>query len=110
MDREQRSLSLARLDGHVPAVGLRAGATDRKAEPGPAGVATARAVHAVEALEDPFEIAGRDPDAVIAYEECEPVVDDLGADLHGLARARVLDRVVEQVHERTPHLAPVAGD
>ena len=38
------------------------------------------------------------------------VVDDARADLDRLVRARVLDRVVEQVHDRAAHLAGVAED
>ena len=84
--------------------------TIARPEPGAAGLATPRAVHAVEALEDAFEIAGRDTDAVIAHDERDAVTDDLGADLDRLPRPGVLDRVVEQVHQRAAHLTPVARE
>ena len=66
-ERERRALALARLDGDLAAVGLRDVAHDRQTEPGAAGVAAARPVDPVEALEDPLEVARRDPDAVIAH-------------------------------------------
>ena len=110
VERERRAFAFARLDRDLAAVRLRDVADDRETETGAAGVAAARPVDAVEALEDALEIAGRDPDAVIAHDERDPVADDARADLDRLARARVLDRVVEQVHERAAHLAPVADD
>ena len=76
MEREHRALAFARLHGDVAAVRLRDVAHDRETEPGAAGVAAARAVDAVEPLEDPFEIARRDPDAVVAHDERDPVADD----------------------------------
>ena len=39
--------------------------TMARPEPGAAGVAAARLIDAVEPFEDPFEIAARDPDAVV---------------------------------------------
>ena len=63
---ERRALALARLDGDVAAVRLGDVADDREPEPGAAGAAAAGLVDAVEALEDPLEVARRDPDAVVA--------------------------------------------
>ena len=67
---------------------LRDVAHDREAEAGSAGLAAARAVDAVEALEDPLEVARRDADAVVAHDDRDPVVDDARADLDRLRRAR----------------------
>ena len=108
LQRERRALTFTRLDRDVAAVRLGDVADDRETETGTAGVAAARPVDPVEALEDAFEVARRDPDPVVAHGEHEPVADDVGTDLDRLVRARVLDRVVEQVHERAAHLAAVA--
>ena len=75
-------------DGDLAAVRLRDVADDRETETGAAGVAAARPVDAVEALEDALEIARRDPDAVIAHDERDPVVDDARADLDRLRPGR----------------------
>ena len=50
-----------RLDGDLATVCLRGVPHDREPEPGPAGLAAARAVDAVEALEDPLEQRRVDP-------------------------------------------------
>ena len=61
-----------------PPCALRDVAHDREPEPGPAGLAASGAVDAVEALEDPLEIARRDPDAVVAHRDRGAVVAALG--------------------------------
>ena len=71
--------------GDVAAVRLRDVAHDREPEPGAAGVAAARPVDAVEALEDAFEVARRDPDAVVAHDERDAVAVEPRADLDRLA-------------------------
>ncbi len=110
VERERGAFAFARLHGDFAAVRLRDMADDRKTESGAARVATARPVDPIEAFPDPFEIAGRNADAVIAHDERDAVVDDACADLDRLIRTRVLDRVVDEVHERTAHLAGVAED
>src|SRR5258708_2077613 len=85
-------------------------AHDREAETRATGIAGPRLVDAVEPLPDALEVARRDPDAVIAYDERDPVVDHAGADLDRLPRTRILDRVVDEIDERTAHLARVAED
>src|SRR5215471_12427190 len=110
VERERRTLAFARLHGDLAAVRLRDVAHDRETEPGPTGVASARAIDAVEALPDAFEIARRDPDSVVTDDERHALVDQARADLHGLFGAGVLDRVVEQVDERAPQLARIAED
>ena len=61
---------------------------DREPETGSSGLPAASTVHAVEALEDAFEVARRDPDAVIAHDQRDSVTVEAGADLDGLARPR----------------------
>jgi len=50
-----------------------------------------------EAIEDPREVAGRDPGSLVADADHEGVVGDLGGHVDGGAGRRVLQRVVDQV-------------
>ena len=63
---ERRALPFHGLDRDLAAVRLDDVAHDGEPEPGSTGRAAARLIDAVEALEDPFEVAARDPDALIA--------------------------------------------
>ena len=62
---EGGSLTLSRLDLDAPLVVGCHMPDDRKAEPGPTGLAAPALVDPVEALEDAVEVTRRDPDSVI---------------------------------------------
>jgi hypothetical protein len=47
---------------------------------------------------------------VVAHGQCHPVAFQARADLDRLARPRVLDGVVEQVHQRAAHLPAIARE
>ena len=64
-DPERRALARGRLDLHGAAVGLGDGGHDRQAEPGAALGAAAGRVGAVEALEDPVGLVGRQARALV---------------------------------------------
>src|SRR5262249_14946717 len=92
-------------------VGLCDVANDRKSEARTTGVATSRAVDAIEALEDALEVAARNSDAVIAHGDRYPIViDERRTDLDWCTGHRILDRVVQQVDDRASHLTHVAHD
>ena len=77
-------------------------------EAGAAGVAAAGPVDAVEALEDPLEVACRDPDAVVAHRDRDRSPSTLARRARPCSpRLGVLDRVVEQVGQRAA--APGGG-
>ena len=91
------------VGGHV--------AHDGQPEPGAARLAAAGPVDAVEALEDPVEVAGRDADARVGDDAVDDTVRRRCVDTHDLAaRLAVLHRVVDQVAERRHELAAVAQD
>src|SRR5680860_1407575 len=82
--REHRALALARPDRHIAPVDVGDMAHDRQAQAGAARGATARPVHAVEALEDALEVPGGNPDPVVTHRDNGPVV---------VTADRALDRV-----------------
>src|SRR5205085_2128676 len=67
-----------------------------------AGLGLSGHARAAELLEDELLVLARDPGAVVADRDDEGAVLGRRGDLHLAARARVLDRVVDQVRE---HLA-----
>ena len=105
-ERERRAFALARLDGDLAAVGLRDVADDREPESGAAGLAAARPIDAVEALEDPFEIARRDPDAVVAHDDRDAVVDPRAPTSTGCPASEYLIALSSRLMRRC---APGAG-
>src|SRR5262249_16388578 len=72
---------------------------DTEAQPGAAHLARARPVHAVEAFENPWQVAGGDADAVVAHLDKGMPALRPDAHAHLAALGRVLDGVVEQVVE-----------
>src|SRR2546422_497688 len=91
--RIERHTSTPALPPDPPAVVLGDVPDDREPEPGPPRRARPGPVDAVEALEDPGQLAGRDADALIGDGDPDPVAvpDDRHADD---SRLRVADGVV----------------
>ena len=107
---ERAALTFARRHLDVAAVVGRDVAHDRQAEARPTGVAAARLVDAVEALEDPVEVAARDARALVGDHELDPRPDDTGPDLDEAADLAVLDGVLDQVADGGDELTLVTGD
>src|SRR5262245_59265639 len=82
---------------------------DREPQARPAGGARARLVDAVEALEDPVEVAARDADARVLHRDQAVAVLTGEPQRDAPGRARVLDRVVDQVVEHLRHGLLVAA-
>src|SRR5262245_59912991 len=82
-------------------------ADDGQAGPGAAGVAAAGAVDPVEALEDPFEVAAGDADAVVAHGDVDPGAVGASPDVDRVARLAVLHGVVQEVRHGGHQLAAV---
>src|SRR5207249_5278123 len=92
-------LPLPGLDPDVAAVRLGDVADDRQPETSPTRRAAARLVHAVEPLEDPFEVARRNADAVVAYLDHPAILSAMRRHFDRRPRLRVLHGIVEQVRE-----------
>ena len=109
-EAEGRAFAFDGLDRDLASVRLRDVAHDREPEAGAAGGAAARLVDPVEALEDPLEVARSGCRCPRSCTD-EPTVPASTAvsTSTGSPGSRVLDRVVEQVRDRTHHLAAVAG-
>lgn len=67
-----------RLDRHLAAVVGCDVADDRQAEAGSTSTPTTGPVDAVEALENPFQVLGRDADAPVTDADLHAVVDQAG--------------------------------
>src|SRR5690349_9077516 len=83
-------------------------ADDGEPEAGPARLAAAGVVDAVEPLEHPLEVARRDADAVVDHRDPDALAVGARAHLDDRAAVGVLHGVVEQVREGGHELAPVA--
>src|SRR5207302_6094103 len=94
-------LALVRIDDPL---------SDRQAETGPAALARASLVRAVEALEDVRQIATRDPFAGIGHRDVRPSVltDHTNPDL--ATRRRMGQGVVDQDQQELTHSTQVGVD
>src|SRR5438034_5151547 len=71
---ERRPLAFARVDRHRAAVVGRDVADDGEPQAGAPGAPVTCPVDPVEALEDPVEVLGRDPDPLVANRDLGPLV------------------------------------
>ena len=78
---ESRALALARFDDDRAAVVLGDVAHDAEAEPGAAGLTGPAGIDAVEAFEDPLEVLGGYPDALVLDGDAHQRADDLAVSL-----------------------------
>ena len=83
---------------------------DREAEAGAAGGAVPGGVDAVEPLEDPVDLAGRDADALVGDGDVDGEVVAGGADHDRGALGGVGDGVGHQVADRDGDLLAVAEE
>ncbi len=98
------------LHGHRAAVGLRDRLHDRQTETDPAQVAAAGLIEPGEALEDPLELVGGHAAARVGHHDRHQVALPPGAQLDLVARAGVLDRVLDQRVQGKPKAVGVADD
>src|SRR5262245_3447881 len=94
---EPRASSQLARPVHPAAVVLGDVLDDRQAEPGPARLARAGAIDAVEALEDAWQVAVRDAEAGVRDREDDLAVRAGELDVHLPTRPGVADRVVHEV-------------
>ena len=87
------------LDPHLAAVGLDDVLDDGQAKAGPAGVARAGFVQAVEALEDALAGVGGNPRAVVRHADADDAVNGLSTEGDAAIGPAILDGVLDQVHE-----------
>ena len=85
---------------------------DAEPQPGSAHLPAPRLVHAIESLEHPRQVLGRDPDPGVGDGQVRPVARPTDDDADGPAGGRVLDGVVDQVHRHLPkaNRVPVNDD
>src|SRR6267378_4648807 len=83
---------------------------DRQAEPGPAFLAGAAGVHAIESLENAGEVLGRDARAGVADADDSVGAEGLYDDADLAASRRVSQRIVVQVREDLPQRFGIAVD
>ena len=101
---------LARLGADRAAVGVDDPARDRQPEPGAAVARGARRVGAVEALEHPLGLGGRDAGPLVGdHDRGAAGGRGVGAQPHAALGRRVADRVVEQVGDHLVQPLGVAG-
>src|SRR3954469_7314573 len=81
-----------------------------EAEPPPAAPLALLRVEALELLEDPVALRGRDAEALVGHLDQARAVLAPHSQLDPPALGRVLDRVVDQVDEHLPQLVLVAAD
>src|SRR5438034_11740269 len=93
LEGESGAVALLRLHGDLALVSLGDVPHDGQPEAGAAGGPAAGAVDSVETLEDPLQVAGRDPDAVVAHRDGHGEPLDLGRELDLASLFGVLDRV-----------------
>ncbi len=99
---EAERAAVAELAAHagLAAEGLGDVLDDRQAQPRPAELSAAGAVGAVEPLEHPRQMLGFDAPALVDDADDRLVAASLGGDADGGVLGAVLDRVVDQVHQR----------
>src|SRR3954452_2353328 len=103
-ERERGAVLRDRVDVQRPTVGLRDRARDEQAEPGARPRVAAR--DPAELLEDQPPVLVRDPWPVVAHVDVDVAVLRVGAHLDLVSGRRLLDRVVDEVHQ---HLAKALG-
>jgi hypothetical protein len=104
-DREARALADHAGHGDRAPVQLRELLDQREPDARALVAASARALDAVEALEEPVELVGRDAAARVGHHQLGMAVDGLQAHVDA-ARERELERVGEQVEDDPlPHVA-----
>src|SRR5438105_4913807 len=98
-DPEAAPLVDLALELESSSVGLDGPLRDREPETGPAELAGARRVHAIEAVEDALSVLLRDPGPVVLDLEHRGAVACFDDDPDRLAARAVLDRVVDEVDD-----------
>ena len=98
--RQRRPLARCALDADLAAQQAHELRGDGEAQP--CAASAPRRVCAVEAIEDPGEVLGRDPGAVVAHPQAGAAAVAIGHDADRSARGRVLEGVVDEGPE---HLA-----
>src|SRR5688500_6717897 len=83
-------------------------AHDGQSEPCAAGLAAPGLIDAVEALEDPLEVPGGDPDAPVGHRD-DRVIPTADLDGDGRVAVGVLDRVLQQVGDGGNELRRITG-
>jgi hypothetical protein len=83
-------------------------ANDGETEAGAAGIATASTVNSIEPLEDPIEVAPRDPNALVGDHHLDRCIVDAHSHLHGATTMAVLDGILDQVPDCRLELTFVA--
>ena len=94
----------------VPPIESEKAGDDVEPEPDASVGARRGLVDLVEALEDPRDVSGVDPDPFIPHPERQRRLVDARSDRDRCRRRRVLQRVVHQVDEHVLHPAPVDRD
>ena len=84
--------------------------TIERPSPVPPGIARARFVHAVEALEYTTEIGLRHAGPVIANRQEHPPVPGARAQLDAPAFCRIVHRVLDEISQRVVHLCGIGFD
>src|SRR5687768_12901743 len=84
---------------------------DRKAEAGALGGFARLVRNTIKAFEDPFQVASRNTNALVAYKDVS-FIEPGRSQLYRYLRTgrRVFDRVVEQITKRRLKFAPVPND
>src|SRR5204863_5078523 len=101
------SLSCLRLEPDVPAHAADELVADVEPEPCAADATGHMRIDAVELLEDHALLVGRNPEPLVTDLEEHVLFVPLDADFDPAAVGRVLDRVLDQVHEDLPNLVAV---
>src|SRR5438067_13536627 len=102
LEKERRALVAVRLDPDATAHAADQLLADVEAEAGPSHAPDHLRVGAVELLEDPVLVLGRNPKPLVLHGEANGAVVLVDLDLDVAALGRVLDRVLDEVDE---HLA-----
>src|SRR5207244_12871968 len=108
LEAEAGALRRARLRPDAPAVGLDDRARDREPEPASALVAGAARIRAVEAIEHPVELLGRQARSGVGDAELDPAVTGHDPDGDAIVRGCLADCVAHEVSEHLPE--PVGID
>jgi hypothetical protein len=106
LDLQRSALSRTGLGANAPAVGFDDRSGDGESEAATSAFSGSAAVHAVEALEDSFELVRRDPGSCIADLDAKLAVVRPRGDRHPIARLGMSDSVADEV---VKHLGEPVG-
>jgi hypothetical protein len=99
-------LSRRGLGADLPAVGFDDRSGDRESEAAASGFSASAAVHAVKALENSFELVGRDSESAVADRNVKAAVVPPREDRHPIAGLGVSDGIADEV---VKHLGEPVG-